>query len=296
MKGAYLVFVASLALLVPATDALACAACGCGDPTLTSMGTEKPLQNRVRVSLEGRQRTDAIGRPSADELRLVEQRIDLQAAWAPHQRVFLALTLPVLRRSVRYVNLATEEQSGLGDVVAEARVFLWQDRAFAPTKLISVLGGLKLPTSPQATDATHAALPLELQPGTGSFDPIVGVAYATFSPPWSTYASATARLPTAGREGSRASRNLRATVAGQRQWTWLALRAAVDARLDGRAIENGQPDPDSGGVIVFAGADLLVSPMTDLLIVVGARAPVWNGLFGAHHEGAVFSLALARDF
>jgi hypothetical protein len=33
-----------------ATPAMACASCGCGDPTLTGAGTEQPFRNRIRVS------------------------------------------------------------------------------------------------------------------------------------------------------------------------------------------------------------------------------------------------------
>ena len=41
--------------LVPAPVS-ACAVCGCGDATLTSMGAEAPYQGRLRVSLEARYR------------------------------------------------------------------------------------------------------------------------------------------------------------------------------------------------------------------------------------------------
>jgi hypothetical protein len=56
------VFIGALVVAaLSARDAWACAMCGCGDPTLTTMGAEQPFAGRLRLSSELRYRSDAIG-------------------------------------------------------------------------------------------------------------------------------------------------------------------------------------------------------------------------------------------
>ncbi len=287
----------ALGALASAGDAYACATCGCGDPTLTALGVEKPYQNRVRASIEGRYRTDRIGAPNVDEINLHEQRIDVQGAWAPHERVFLLLTVPIMRREVSYVNLARKLTLGLGDVELRAKVFLYQDTSEMPRHLISAIGGVKFPTAPLQRDDTGKLLPIELQPGTGSVDPILGLSYAYFPRPWSAYASVQAFFPTKGTEGFRASAALRSTVAVQYQvTTWFAPRLAIDTRLDGKALEDGASSRDSSGFIGFLSPEVLVSPMTDLMLYASVRIPILQALNGYHREGAIYTVGAAVDF
>jgi hypothetical protein len=286
----------TLVALAPAR-ARACASCGCGDPTLTALGTEKPSRNRLRASLEARHRVDVMGAPGIDELHLAEQRLDGQLAWAPHERLFLLASLPVLRRDLTYDDGFHRRTWGIGDVEARAKLFLFQDRAFAPHHLVAALAGAKLPTAAVERRLGGQPLPSELQAGTGSFDAMVGASYAHFAFPWSAYASAQVAFPGIGTAGLRAARSLRATVAGQRHLgEVVAARLALDTRLDGRARENGAPDPNSGGFIAFAAPELLVSPLTDLFLSAWIKIPVLNLLDGRHEEPLVAGLAAAYDF
>lgn len=77
------VSVALLVSLLWPGDALACAACGCGDPTLTTMGAEKPYAGRMRLALEVSHLTLELGRPETGGLELSEQRFDGIVAYAP---------------------------------------------------------------------------------------------------------------------------------------------------------------------------------------------------------------------
>lgn len=293
-----LAWVIALAVnLAATTEARACATCGCGDPTLTALGAEKPYRNRVRASVEGRLRTDRIGAPDVDQIRLNEQRVDVQGAWAPHERLFLLLTVPVMRREVSNVNLARRLTLGLGDVELRGKVFLYQDSDDVPRHLVSAIGGVKFPTAPLQRDGTGRLLPIELQPGTGSVDPIVGLSYAFFPRPWSAYASVQGFFPTKGTEGYRASAALRSTIAVQYQIKpWIASRLAVDTRLDGKALEAGASERDSGGFIGFVSPEVLVSPMTDVMLYASVRIPVVQALAGYHREGPIYTLGAAVDF
>jgi hypothetical protein len=70
------------ASLLPAR-ALACAACACGNPVLTSMGTEPPLANRVRLATSLRAWTLDEGVRGVDGSTIRELRMDLLASYAP---------------------------------------------------------------------------------------------------------------------------------------------------------------------------------------------------------------------
>ena len=43
-------------------------------------------------------------------------------------------------------------------------------------------------------------------------------------------------------------------------WTFLGFRLGLDSRFDAQGTVAGQPDPESGGTILYAGAGLMASP------------------------------------
>lgn len=287
---------AATALLAPRLAA-ACATCSCGDPTLTTMGDEKPFAGRLRGSVDLRMRSDVIGEADVDQVDLREQRVDLALTWAPTDRAFLSLVVPLAYRDITHVNLARERVLGLGDLELRAKYFLYEDRHFAPRHLVALQLGTQLPTSSVQRDAAGMLLPGEAQLGTGGFDPIVGVSYGYFEAPWSAYASVTAVIPTMSRAGIEPGASLLGTVAGQYQLgTNLAARLGVDTRLDRRTREGGVVDPDSGGFIAFASPEIVYSPRTDLLLSASVRLPVVNRLSGRHDEGPVAQTAVVYDF
>ena len=278
-------------------SAEACAACGCGDPTLVAAGTEQPFAGRLRASLELRYRTDAVGEPGVDELSIREGRADVSLAWAPLSSLFVMATLPFVHRSVEDPSLAIERTWGPGEAELRAKWFFFRDRELAARWLIAANVGVKLPTAPFRDDAAGEPLPLEAQTGTGSFDALFGPSVALVEGNFSAYASAQLSVPLVVRDELAPGLSLRSTLALQWQpLPWLALRPALDARWDGKSEEHGRADRDSGGFVLFAGGDVLLSPLTDLTFSAGARAPIWQALDGFHDEGPVVMLAAALDF
>jgi hypothetical protein len=275
----------------------ACAACGCGDPTLVSAGTEQPFAGRLRGSLEFRYRTDAIGEPDVDRLFVREMRADLSLAYAPFSELFLMVTLPFVHRSVEEANLTNERVWGPGDAELRAKLFVYRDRELAARVLVAGNLGVKLPTAPFHENSAGETLPLEAQPGTGSLDVLFGPSLALVDGKFSAYASAQLALPIASRDAVSPGISQRSTLALQYQpWLWLAFRPAADSRWDTKSKERGRPERDSGGFVLFAGGDVLVSPLTDFTLAAGLRLPVWQVLQGFHDEGAVGSLSAAIDF
>jgi hypothetical protein len=286
-----------LAATVATARANACAACGCGDPTLVSAGTEQPFAGRLRGALELRYRTDVIGKPGIDRLFIREARADLSLAYAPLPSLFFMATLPFVHRSVEQANLAKEQVWGPGDAELRAKIFVYRDRELAARVLVAGNVGVKLPTAPFHENSAGDTLPLEAQPGTGSLDLLFGPSLALVEGKFSGYASAQLSLPVTTRQAVAPGISQRSTLALQYQpWTWLALRPAADTRWDTKSKQRGRPERDSGGFVLFAGGDVLVSPLTDLTLVAGVRVPVWQALDGFHDEGAVGSLSAALDF
>ena len=275
----------------------ACAACDSGDPTLTALGTEQPFAGRLRSALALRYRTDAIGVPGVDRSNIRELRADLSSAWAPSEGWFIVANLPFIYRRVSDDSLAESEVWGLGDAELDAKWFAWQDRAFAPRQLLAFLGGVELPTGAWQKDAAGDYLPLEVQPGSGSLDLVLGASLTAFWGPASGWLSLRWLQPLLVRDALQPGSALWTSLALQHQLTsWLALRLGSELRWDQQSEEAGQPDPNSGGTILFGSGDLGWSPGADLTLWLGLRLPLVNALHGAHDEGASVSLVLAHDW
>jgi len=270
--------------------ALACAACGCGDPTLTVMGNEQPFAGRLRVALRLRARGDRI-----DAAHIVEGRSDLAIAWSPLDRLTLSIEAPLLYRSVSIAGASPRDAMSFGDVEARARWFVYRDRALAPRHLIALVGGVAAPTGQASSD--DAGLPHDLLPGTGVWSPLLGVSYAFFALPYSFFASVVGYARLGTMDGEAPGESLRVTAAGQYQATEaVALRWSVDTRVDARVRTlEGQREHGTGGTILFTGPDFVLSPSADVVVVAGVRIPVVQALAGSHVESMVAELTVAAD-
>ena len=287
---------ALLACVGFAGSADACSACGCGDPTITTMGTQQPFQGRARLSALMRYRTDNVGEPGVDQTRLSEFGLDLSGSYAPWSWLQAVATVPLLRRSVTYTSLAEDQTFTLGDVEVFAKAFVYRDRTFAPHHLLGLLGGMRFPTAPIQRDARGQLLSTDAQPGLGAYTVMAGASYAFFSRPWASYVSATAYVPLVSRKDLQPGTSFRASAALQYQpFLWGAVRLGVDGRLDRPTHEDGRRDPDSGGFIGFLSPALLFNLTPDLTLEGTVRVPVLNRLDGYHREGPVFTLSLTVD-
>lgn len=294
------VALALAAILVDARAAHACVSCACGDPTLTVMGVERPFAGRLRVSTELSRRALELGGERATDTRVV-----LGAAYAPHARVLLAADVPLVRRT-----LSQLDEAGVGDLSVRAKVFVYQDRAWRPRHLISVLGGVSLPTAPRVDDAG----PIELEPGTGATMPSAGVGYSYFRFPLSLHASAVASRPFGGLDGSRPATSLQSSLFVQYQPAWrFAARVGVDARVEGdhrdpvvaAARVGALPHPGhdhgagaAGGApwsVVAASIGGAAQVYGDVLVTAEVSIPVFEALPTGDREGVTVSVAVVAD-
>ncbi|GMU07341.1 MULTISPECIES: transporter [Corallococcus] len=279
MRTPALALLSAALLLLPASTAWACASCACGDPTLTSMGGEQPFEGRLRLSTMLRAWGHTEGRTGVDAQRLRELRMDVAVAYAPRPWLVLAVNLPLQAREVQDVSLGMERGWGLGDLDVSAKAFVWKDKEFSPDQLVSVVGGVKLPTGPRLHARDGTTLGIDAQPGSGSVDPMAGLAWQGFRGKWSFLASALGFLPSRGRDDYRLGASLRTQVAAQYQPspTW-AVRLGVDSRAERAPDTNGTPEEAGGGFIAYASPDVLFSPGMDVVVQAGVRIPFVNQL------------------
>jgi hypothetical protein len=287
-----------LALLAAAVVAVAlggraqaCSACGCGDPSLTLMGTDRPGAGTWRFSLESRTFEHVSG--GTIEERVLQSRLTLGAAATPVRWLTLTGYLPTGYARLSETGLPAVTTVGVADAEVDARAYLWEDRHFAPTQVLSVVAGVKVPTGLTTRDQNGRVVSLDAQLGTGSWDPLAGATYRLERGRYLLYTSATLRWPTEGRSHLRAGRTVLVTVAPQTHLRdWLAVLLGVDVRASGADTLAGAPLPDTGGWIAYLSPTVLLQLHTDLLLRLSAQIPVLNQLWGNHSDSVVGLLGL----
>lgn len=285
-----------------AAPAWACAACGCGDGTLTSMGLEKPLRNRLRFSLEqrlsGRRLSIIADRPP---IEVFLGRTVLAASFAPLARLSIGVTLPLgflIQSNVPGPERwSTRRMVGLGDAELLVRGVVFQERAFAPRHLLWALAGLKAPTGPRINDSSGYPADEDSQPGTGTVDVLGGLTYGHFAGRLTFFVSSLYRHPVYNLRDYR--RGFMATASAALQVSLherLALGGGVDGSYDaGLALPDGRAVPGAGGGVLALTPSLLWSPRTDLLVRAALQVPVFQRWDGPRYDYPTFVLALVLD-
>ena len=291
------VVLVALAWVARPRPAAACATCSCGDPTITSMGTEQAFAGRLRMSLGYSHRSDRSGAPRVNEEERGEDRLDLNVAYAPSKWLQLAVTLPLVQRTVTEVDLGRDTMRGSGDLDVRARLTVWTNRKFAPRHTAGLIVGATLPTAGVREDAMGEVLDLDHQLGGLAVTPRAGVFYLQLVHPWSLYASVSAAHVVSVAGDEKAGDHVNATAAAQWQpgETW-GVRLAVDGKLEDRASDAAGAMADTGGASVFLSPGVIWSPMMDWVVEASVQLPVVNALHGTHSESAVVLLASSVDF
>lgn len=295
MKRFFASIIIVVAALAGAKPARACSTCMCGDPTLTSMGLEKPYADRMRFSLVNSFRSETAGSVDQNRIKTRENRVTLNGSYSFDTRTTVAAYVPVVWKDSRARNGATEEVFGLGDAHLQARFLIVDPRHGSGDHLFGVIAGTMLPTGPVRDGSSGE--PLSVQTGTGAWLGEGGLWYAGFAFPWSAYASATAQLPLAHREHLRPGVAVLTNAGTQYQITaaW-AVQGSVESRWAARNEEFGEADANSGGWITFLSPRILYSPKQDVLLQAGAQFPVLEKKSGFHEEGITISGGIIYDF
>ena len=288
--------IALLGVILNVQPARACAACGCGDPTLTTVGLEKLFSGRLRISTSAQYRSEHEGNASNPDLQVGEWLINNSTTYAPWRWMVLGITVPLVNREVTFSSGRRQAAFGLGDISTFARVVVWQDSPTLADHIISLQAQMTFPSSPLVSLPDGAAAVSELQTGRGSWVPALGINYSYFGTKMAVFASLNVRIPMGARFGDQAGFTTLGTVLGQIQpWDWLALQLGIDTRYALPSKSHGETLSDTGGFVAFASPGIAVSPVMDLLLSAMVRIPAIHRYYGEQGDGPMLLLSIAYD-
>lgn len=191
---------------------------------------------------------------------------------------------------------------GLGDVatLVKWRYYRWD----APGEALNLSGivGLEWPSGSDDERGGGERLPPELQPGSGSFDPMAGLA-ATYEPRrWRFNAFGLYKHNSRNNRGDRFGDEVFCEVAAGNRF-WLKpypgpfLRADVMFRYRNqqRAEQDNLGVRDTGGDLVTAGANLAFRPRPSLDFQLAVEVPVYERVNGTQ-LGQQISVSLAFGY
>lgn len=274
--------------------AWACASCGCGDPTLTAVGFEQPFRHRVRLGLESRAGVHEV--PQEQERTFIS-RTTLTASYSPTRWLTAAAQLPFSAAWTQTPSRETRSVYGIGDLDVLLRALPIRDRGFAPRHLAGVVVGLKLPTGPRRVDSTGYPAAEDVQPGSGSWDGLLGVSYSYFGAAVAGFVSASYRLNSRGYREVQRGDSLGATLLMQVQVVRrLALQGGVElAHTQATRLASDAIAPNRGGFLASLSYGVLVSLGRDFLLRLAAQMPVIQLWRGSQWESTTVIAALAVD-
>ena len=278
------------------SSAQACAACACGDPTLTTLGNDRAFAGRIRMSSIMHYRTLKLG-DAANQTELRELQLMLAGAASLTDRLTLGIAMPLAELTVNYANLAQDRSVGPRDPRLSAKWTVMSDRTAREAHLGGVRFELRLPTAPEFSANDGTLLPIEAQLDTGSWKFVPALWYSYFAYPWSLQASARLRVTTEGNQAYQQGIAGFVDVQGQYQLnTRLALSAGLHGRIARENTQADSPEPDTGGGIVFGSAGLTVALAQDTSLNLNGFIPAYAVLNGYQKESPLVEVSLTTDF
>ncbi len=293
----------SLALLLASIftllsgPAFSCATCLCGDPTLTTMGAEKPFTGRLRFSLDYLDRSETSGTTGVDRTDTDEQRTTLGVSYWPAENWAIGVRLPWTSKQSTQSNLAQQSTDAIGDVDVDLRYYLWQDQPHRPRHLVGLQGGLRLPLADEETNA-GVSLDIDVQPGGGLWLANIGLWHGYFSFPWMVYSSSQLSIGLDEGYGQfeyGSSIKLSSTVQYAINYQ-LALRLGADLRWSGRDSYADVREENSGGFIAFLSPGIVLTIAPDLILHASVQLPTIDHLNGEQQENNIYRIGMTYDF
>jgi hypothetical protein len=283
----------ALAVTVLAPKAHACAVCSAGDPHVSVAGAEEPFAARKRAMLDLR-----LGAVRVEETTVHDRRLELGFAIAVSESVLLSAHVPGLSRDVRRIGVPPVVRVSLGDVEARSTIVAWSGSSGPTKRRLLLLAGAKVPTAPLQRDGAGELLPVSLQPGCGSIVPALGFTYVASRGMATLSTGLSIALPYSVREGPHPGDSVRTSTTLQVQAApVLATRFAVHTKLESAGERSpGEEDRSSGGFVGYAGTEIVLAPIADVVVSIGALFPVLQAVRGDHRESSIATAAMAFDF
>lgn len=274
----------------------ACSTCLCGDPTLTTLGLEKPYEGRARLSLSSLYRVEEIGQKGFNDREITEQRYTLGVSYWPSKTLAMGMRLPWIEKTLETANLAEEESASLGDLELDMRWYGYKNKPNRPSHIAGLQFGLRIPTAEEKKQDGEA-LDFDVQPGAGLWIPNLGAWYGYFKFPWFVNVSMVANIGVGeGHADYRFGNALNTTFLTQYAYTpSVAFQLGFDTRWSGRDEFAGETDKDSGGFIGYVSPGIVLSVVEDMQINLSAQLVAIDQLNGDHAEDSLFNIGISYD-
>lgn len=197
--------------------------------------------------------------PTPAERDLTVNAVPLAVAVGATSRLAIFGIIPIVNKSMKVmtpIGRMTRDSTGLGDIVTFARYTIYAVDVAESTFRVAPFGGLKMPTGDSDASDAFGQLPRPLQPGSGSWDALGGLAVTFQTKQWELDADVGYKK-NAEADGYRFGDEFSTDLSFQyRVWPRQLstgvpafLFAVVETNLisQGRHEVAGTRDPDSGG-------------------------------------------------
>jgi hypothetical protein len=292
-----------LALFVTAvcnSAAFACSQCECGSPTPPGFLLETSA-GRFGYGIEDRylSKENVLADAPGHEEQ-TEHRISGLVFYRPSSRLGMQVRLPyVFKKNIESAvgeSQVTTHSDGIGDASVRTRLEVARfGQALSPPRTMALIADVTVPTgSDDHTDASGERLEAHLQPGTGSWAGMAGVAFDASLRGSALSASVLARFNGTNGDGYHYG-NALLLNAGYARTLSPSWEAALE--LNGRSArrdktEEGSNDPNSGGSLLYVAPSVRYSVSGLASIQFMLQIPVAQSLYGDQTERATARLGV----
>ena len=215
-----------------------------------------------------------------------------------NENLTLGLTIPYVNKSLERSNPSsgmreTLRSDGLGDVPVMGKYRFFQKSGAGETTEAAVIFGLELPSGRTNVEDGGSRLSQPLQPGSGSLDAILGVAFTRVDGRWLLNADLIGKFNTEA-DDYRFGNTYRFDVGAQYRvypgryesfdQTTVNLVAELNSSYAEQSTFQGATLPDTGGLKVFATPGIQVIVSENMLFEGAIQIPVIRSLRGSQLE------------
>ncbi|MDH4163940.1 MAG: hypothetical protein OEW15_14820 [Nitrospirota bacterium] len=212
------------------------------------------------------------------------------------------VSLPYLRNTMNmtmsngvglgWMDMTMEPISAPGDATVMGLYRIYTDREIRPNKALTAGIGIKTATgSSTKTTSSGKYVHAHMQPGTGSWDPLVSLLYTQMMNPFLVQADMTHQFATRNRQGyefgDSTAINLGTTYAVAREFnvsaglTYLHVAGADDRDGKYTNLNSLMDDPaNTGGDSLWLSPGIQVLPIKNAMMDVKVQLPVWENVNG----------------
>jgi len=211
-----------------------------------------------------------------------------------HLNVSLSLPFEVLHgfRFVEDDGVNPPAVNGANSIVGMGDATLLGKYSFAASDIeMAVLAGVKIPTgSTSQLDNSGNPLEPDHQPGTGSWDPLLGVAAAHQFESFTLGGSVFYRLTTEGRHEFKPGQQLIVAMKGEYQVAGLGKFPRVYVSLElaeqftAKDEDDGVKNQDTGGSLLTIGPGIRIRVNDHVTFAMTIALPLYQGLNGVQHK------------